>query len=120
MNTVQVPDHAEAIEIAEEIERLEAVLKAKKEQLKAFVNQFGPLEVGGKVWDYYPSISWEFTPEKIKEMAREIAIEGDNPWKYLDISASSLKKLGWGEDALSRYGKKKEILRFGSRKKEGE
>ncbi|WP_028987573.1 hypothetical protein [Thermicanus aegyptius] len=115
MAVVPVPGHAEAIKIAEEIERLEAVLKAKKEQLKLFVKQVSPIEAGDKVWDFYPSVSWEFTPEKLKEMAKDIAIEGENPWEYLTIPASSLKKLGWGEDVLSHYGKKKETLRFESR-----
>lgn len=107
----------DAVKTANEIERLEAVLKSMKEKLKAFVDKNGALETKDKVWDYVVSVSWEFQPEQLKEMAQDIVLDGRNPWELLDITSTNLKKLGWSDDVLEQYGKKKETKRFVSRKK---
>ncbi|GGK22576.1 hypothetical protein GCM10010965_14360 [Caldalkalibacillus thermarum] len=107
----------EAVQLANEIERLEAVLKSMKAQLKAFVDENGPVETHDAVWGYTVSVSWVFEPESLKELAQELAVEGENPWQYLSLSATAIKKLGWDESVLSRYGKKRETKRFVSRKK---
>lgn len=98
-------------------ERVEAALKSMKQELKRFVDENGSVETRDKVWGYVTSVSWEFEADGLKKMAQEIALEGMNPWELLTFSAVSLKKLGWGEDVLSQYGRKKETRRFASRKK---
>ena len=107
----------EAVKMANEVERLEAVLKSMKEKLKAYVDQHGALETNEKVWDYSISVSWEFNPELIKEMAQDIAIDGKNPWQFLTIPTGNVKSLGWSEGVLMSYGKKKETRKFNSKKK---
>ena len=112
-----VDSHEKAVQLANEIERLEAVLKSMKAQLKAYVDENGPVETDDTVWGYTTSVSWSFEPDQLKELAQFIVLEGENPWKYLSISSTSLKKLGWDENILSRYGIKRETKRFVSRKK---
>lgn len=107
----------QAVQLANEIERAEAALKSMKQQLKSFVDDNGPVETQDKVWDYSLSTSWRFEPESLKEMAQGIALEGMNPWELLTLTAPSLKRLDWSEEALARYGQKKETRRFTSRKK---
>lgn len=70
----------EAVQLANEIERLETILKTMKEQLKAYVDQNGPVETQDKIWDYAVSASWKFEAESLKELAQSIAVEGENPW----------------------------------------
>ncbi|MDQ0341040.1 hypothetical protein J2S00_003884 [Caldalkalibacillus uzonensis] len=106
-----------AVQLANEIERLEAVLKSMKAQLKAYVDTHGPVETLDTVWDYTISVSWSFEPDSLKDLAQIIAVEGENPWRHLSLSATSIKKLGWDENILTRYGKKRETKRFVSRKK---
>ena len=113
----QVDSLEKAVQLANEIQRLEAVLKSMKAQLKAFVDQHGSVETHDTVWGYVTSVSWDFEPEQLKELAQMIAVEGENPWEYLSLSATSIKKLGWEESVLSRYGTKRETKRFVSRKK---
>jgi hypothetical protein len=106
----------EAVKLALEIERVEAALKLMKNRLKEFVDANGPLQAGDKTWDYYPSVTCEFEPEKKKELAVAIAAEGKNPWEYLTFPASAIKSLGWSEESLLAYGDPKINRRFDSRK----
>ncbi|MFR9710039.1 hypothetical protein ACL02P_24145 [Paenibacillus sp. MB22_1] len=105
-----------AIELALEIERTEAALKKMKENLKAYVDDNGPLHAGDKVWGYSISTSWQFGADSLKELAVAITAEGKNAWEFLSLPATSIKKLGWEEAALSQYGTLKETKRFDSRK----
>lgn len=104
------------IEKALEVERLEAAIKLMKADLKEWVEANGPLTAGDKVWDFNISVSWEFSPEKLKELSQLIVIDAKNPWDYLTLPAASLKKLNWDENVLSQYGVKKETKKFSSRK----
>ena len=106
----------EAVRLALEIERTEAALKQMKNRLKEYVDLHGALVAGDKRWDYYPTVTWEFDPDKKKELAVAIAAEGKNPWDYLSVSATAIKSLGWPEEALLAYGSQKIIRRFDSRK----
>lgn len=103
-----VPTKEQAVKTALEIERTEAALTQMKAELKAYVEANGALEAGDKKWDFYPSYSWEFVADKLKELAVSITIEGENPWDFLTLPAASIKKLGWDELTLSRYGSKVE------------
>jgi hypothetical protein len=113
----QVDSHEKAVQLANEIERLEAVLKSMKAQLKAYVDENGPVETDDTVWGYTTSVSWSFEPDQLKELAQFIVLEGENPWRFLSLSGTSIKKLGWDENILSRYGIKRETKRFVPRKK---
>jgi|SRR5690606_26266634 len=106
----------EAVKLALEIERAEAALKQMKNRLKEYVDANGPLQAGDKMWDYYPTVTWEFEPDKKKELAVAIAAEGKNPWEYLTFPASAIKSLGWTEESLLAYGSPKITRRFDSRK----
>lgn len=87
-----------------------------KERLKAFVDETGQLYAGDKVWSFFSSISWDFEPAKLKELAMSIAVEGKDLWSYLSLPAATLKKLGWNDSSLSRFGTTKTSKRFDSRK----
>lgn len=99
-----------------EVERLEAAIKQMKAEMREWVEQNGPLIAGDRQWSVSESISWEFTPEKLKEIAQSIAIEGKNPWEFLSIQSRALNQLGWNEEFLSKNGSKKVTKRFSSRK----
>ncbi|HZG72014.1 MAG TPA: hypothetical protein VEY51_10820, partial [Chondromyces sp.] len=62
--------------------------------------------------------SWTFGGEALMEVSALIALEGKNPWELLTLPTASIRKLGWDEETLSRYGEKKIVRRFSSRKKE--
>ncbi|WP_226383685.1 hypothetical protein [Paenibacillus massiliensis] len=106
----------QAIQLALEIERAEAALKQMKVNLKAYVDEKGPLQAGDQVWNNYGTISWGFGADSLKELAVAITAEGKNAWEFLTLPAASLKKLGWDDDSLAQYGTLKESKRFGSRK----
>ena len=46
-----------------------------------------------------------------------MGLEGVNPWKMVNITASNLKKLGWDDAVVAKMGEIKETRRFASRKK---
>ncbi|KAA9019000.1 hypothetical protein [Niallia endozanthoxylica] len=108
---------AEAVAMANEIVRLEAVVKELKNQLKAYVETNGSVETNDQIWDFNESVSWNFPGDKLKEIMTMIALDGYNPWELISLSKRSLDKLGWNDDILKQYGEKKVIKRFASKKK---
>lgn len=107
----------EAIKLANEVERIEAVLKVMKDQMKAYVQKNGPIETDSVIWDFNESVSYSFNPDQLKNIAENIVLEGKNPWALLSISSSNLKKLGWSDTFINQLGQKKITKRFISRKK---
>lgn len=107
----------QAIGLGREIERVESALKAMKAELKVFVDNNGPVDTGDVIWDYTISASWQFDEKGMKEVAQNMVLEGVNPWKMLNITASNLKKIGWDDAVIAKMGEKKETRRFASRKK---
>ena len=65
-----------------------------KDQLKSYADQNVPVEAQDKIWDYARSVSRKFEAESLKELAQSIAVEGENLWEYLTLTASNIKKLG--------------------------
>lgn len=112
----EVKSHEEAVQLANEINRLEAAAKAMKDQLKKYVEENGSVDTGQEVWGFYESVSWNFDKQGLKEVARNIAIEGLDPWELLTLPKPKLTKLGWDEQFLSQMGKKNVTQRFTSRK----
>ena len=98
----------DAVELAKEVERYEAALKIMKDKLKSFVQLSGPVHANGKVWDFMPSYSWQFEPDSLKALAGMMVLDGLNPYEYLNLSSSAIKKLKWTDEVLSHYGKKAE------------
>lgn len=96
----------DAIALADEIERMEAVVSTMKNKIKAFVELNGPVKTQDKTWDFRESTSWKFAPDGLKELAIDLATEGKDPWVYLSISSSDLDKLGLPEEMLELYAKK--------------
>lgn len=98
----------DAVALANEIERVEAALKQMKEQLKLFVQVNGPVCDGDQIWDMYPSVKWTFSSEKKRELAMMLAIEGADPWDYLELGSKQVKKikdkLGWQDQHFLQYG----------------
>jgi len=117
VKTEVVENKNHAINLGKEIERVEAALKAMKAELKAFVDVNGPVDTGDVIWDYAVSASWQFDEMGMKEVAQNMVLEGVNPWKMLNITASNLKKMGWDDAVIAKMGEKKETRRFASRKK---
>ncbi|HET7658426.1 MAG TPA: hypothetical protein VFK37_09045 [Bacillales bacterium] len=121
MNSTAINDrvetNAQAVALANEIERAEAAVKGMKQGLKKYVDQNGPVETTDKIWGYNTSVSWTFDPESLKKVAQNIALEGTNPWELLTLPKPSLEKLGWEDSTLGQYGQKKETRRFSLRKK---
>jgi hypothetical protein len=113
---MQIKNIQEAINMANEIERYEGALKQMKDALKKFVEANGPVDTGDKVWDFSDSVSWDFAPEKLKELAAEILMMGHNPWELMSIGSRELAKTGLTERALEQYGQKKITRRFASKK----
>lgn len=106
-----------AVKLANEIERIEAAAKLMKADLRKFVEQNGPVETADTIWDINEAVSYKFDASQLKNVAQHIALGGDNPWDYLGINATNLKKLGWDEAFLANLGKKTIAKRFASRKK---
>lgn len=98
----------DAIALAQQVDRYEQALKLMKDKLKAFVQLNGPVESNGKVYDLFPSYSWEFEADKLKAMSGMMVIDGLNPFEFLSLSSSSLKKLKWSDELLNQYGTRKE------------
>lgn len=97
----------QAIKLGKEIERVESALKAMKADLKSFVDVNGPVDTGDVIWDYTVSASWQFDEKGIKEVAQNMVLEGVNPWKMLNITASNLKKMGWDDAVIAKMGEKR-------------
>ncbi|MGG0656444.1 hypothetical protein [Rummeliibacillus pycnus] len=117
MNFEQVPNTpSDAIEMANEISRLEAASKLIKDNLKKYVKEHGPVETSIEKWGFYPSISWSFNKDMTQEIARNLVLEGVDPWSLITFQAKDLKALGWEDSSLEQFGNKKVTERFSSRK----
>jgi len=114
---IEINSEDDAISVAKEVERLEAVLKEHKNVLKQYVDENGPLATDEKVWDYHPTESWNF--HNMKGLAEMIALEGYNPWEMFSLSKKELKKLGFEESFLQKYGEKVTNTQFRALKASG-
>jgi hypothetical protein len=104
-----LPDEEEkqkqAQQLAAEILHLEAILKAKKEELKRYVEQNGKVVVEDTQFDFIPSYSWQGNWETL---ARHIREKGLNPFDFFKLGSTEatklMKKTGWDEEQLKEYG----------------
>lgn len=107
----------EAVEIANEIKRLEAVVSTMKKHLRTYVEANGKVETADTVWYMNTSVSWKFNPEQLRNVASVMALEGIKPWDYLNITPANLKKLDWDEKTLNKMGTRKESTGLKSKKR---
>lgn len=109
---------AEAVLMANELLKLSAAYDIINGQLKAYVKVNGDLQVGGGIFCFTESTSWEMQPSVKKELFVALACDGVNPYQYASIPASDLKKLGYDENAMLNLGAIKKINspRFGFKK----
>ncbi|NHN35511.1 hypothetical protein [Paenibacillus agricola] len=116
--TENVIAEMEALEMANELLKLSAAFDAINDKLKAYVKVHGELQVGGGIFCFTESTSWEMSPATKKELFVALACDGVNPYQYAAIPASDLKKLGYDEQAMLNLGatKKNNSPRFGFKK----
>src|SRR5690625_7460955 len=89
-----------------------------KDELKNYVKEHGAVDTGQEVWGFCESVSWVFDRNGLKEVARNMALEGLDPWELMNVSKTNLNKLGWDENFIGQMGEKKVTQRFTSRRSE--
>ncbi|MFD2658505.1 hypothetical protein [Gracilibacillus thailandensis] len=110
----------QAIELSNEILRLEATVKEMKKQLKEYVEENGELVAGDTVWKFQQSVSWDFSEsDKTKEFLKSLVIDGltTDPYSVVTISKPKIDKFELDDDYLANFAKKKVSNRFVNRKK---
>lgn len=105
----------EAVEIAAEILRLKAAHDKLQDALKDYCKRTGDVvKVADQQYGFSTSITWSFSPEQKKEIAKAIAENGINPWDIVAIGSTQLKDkrlevLGWDETTYKKFGGKQKI-----------
>src|SRR5690625_2880135 len=93
-----------AIELANEIERVETALKAMKDELKVFVEKNGTVDTGERIWNFNESVSWNIKSDKLEALADYIYLSGKNHWDYFNITPANIKKLDFNDEILEQFG----------------
>lgn len=110
----------QAIELSNEILRLEATVKEMKKLIKEYVEDNGELVAGDVVWKFQEAESWEFNDsEKTKEFLKSLVIDGytADPYSVVSISKTKIDKLGLNDSYIGKFANKKISRRFVNRKK---
>ncbi|MBA2176844.1 hypothetical protein H0266_18350 [Halobacillus locisalis] len=105
--------------IANEIVRLDAVVKDMKKKLKGYVEENGALETQHVKWDFNDSISYKWNDsEKLKEFLKNTVIDGlvADPYSLVTINKTELNKLEIDESYISSFAEKKVTKTFKSTK----
>lgn len=107
----------QAVELSNEVIRLEAIIKEMKEKLKAYVEENGELIADDTVWKFQEAESWEFND--IKSFLKSLVIDGYtvDPYSLITVNKTKMDKLGLDESYISNFAKKKTTKRFVNRKK---
>lgn len=110
-----------AAALTKEIERLKMALKLSQDELKKIVEEKfnGSLRLGDEIWGKFPSVSWKGTAEAVNMFCAALTIDNVNPFEYISITESNLKKirkekgLEIDEEFMESIGFKKSItMRF--------
>lgn len=107
--------HEKAVELANEIIRLDSTLKSMKEQLKKYVEENGELVAGDKVWKFRENVSWNFNDsEKVKDFLKSLVIDGItyDPYSLISISKTKLNQLNIDDDYISAFAQKRVTKSF--------
>ena len=115
---VKTMTEEQARELANEIIRLEATVKAMKAELKKYVQQNGALDDGENVWDIRETVSWKFNGDTVKDFMTSLVIDGytDNPYELVSFSKPKLDKLGLDDSYIEQFAEKRVSKRFTKRK----
>ncbi|MGB9805131.1 MAG: RecB family exonuclease [Desulfofundulus sp.] len=109
----EVRTYQEAESLGAEILRLDTALGQMKDILKAYVSACGPVVVGSRQFALVPSVYWKWDARSLEAAFERIRQEGRDPFDFLSLGATQVKKLGWGEDVLQELGAvKRESVSF--------
>ncbi|MFS0815540.1 hypothetical protein ABC382_01030 [Lysinibacillus sp. 1P01SD] len=110
----------EAEILAQQIERMEVIVKQAKANLRAFMEANEGIEISGGThsWTLGDNVSWEFTGQNLEQLAKIMAIEGINPYEMMTIN-STAKKVDWIAGLLPQFANAKITKRIKSAKKRG-
>lgn len=97
----EIETHQDAVEIANEMNRLKAVIDRLKNNLEEYVKNYGAVESGDQVWDFHPKETWKVID--MDGLVTMIELDDKDPYDYLTISKPKLQKLKWDKSFLSQY-----------------
>lgn len=115
---VKTMTEEQARELANEIIRLEATVKAMKAELKKYVEENGALNDGENVWNIQETVSWRFNADTVQRFMNSLVIDGytDNPYELVSFSKPKLDKLGLDDSYIEQFAEKRVSKRFTKRK----
>ena len=99
---MEIKNKFQARKVALEIERMESAVKKMKKELKNYVEQNGAVETEDQVWFIEQSTNWKFN--NLLGLVRGINQRGLNPYIFLNITPTNLKKLDFTEEQLEQFG----------------
>lgn len=108
--------HEGAVQLAEEIERVEASLRMMKRTLRDYVEEHGEVRTKDKVWRVNESVSWRISPEGLEKLKDWLVLDNKNPWEWFNITPANIRKLGWSEEVLEELGTRSIRRNFSGRK----
>lgn len=104
----EIKTYEEAQSLGSDIIRLESTLEQMKQLLKGYVEFCGPVNVpGDRQFILQQSSYWKWTPAAIQAAHERMKLENQNPFEYLGITATQIKRLGWGSSLVKNLGAKK-------------
>jgi putative RecB family exonuclease len=111
----------DARRVAEELAVLERQIAVRKEALKAWCNQNGPVKVNGLVWGFH--LVESRTIEDVSEFVRLMNEAGVDPRPYLTVNGTKAKKIYGNPELVERLQpiiKDRSYTRFDSKKVGGD
>lgn len=111
----------DALAVAAELAVLERQVAVRKEALKNWCNQAGPVEVNGLTWNFF--LVESRTIEDVREFARLMQEAGQDPAQYLSVNGTKAKKIFNNPELAEKLQgiiKDKSYTRFDSKKLGGE
>jgi len=112
VDPIAINDAPAATKLAREVIRLEAAVSEYKDHLKDWVKQNGDVSVDDSLFTFVPSVSLQFSSDKLKELCTELESRGTDYWQYLSLTAAQIKKAGITDEEIGRFGTKKETKTF--------
>jgi hypothetical protein len=109
----------QAIDLSNQIMRLEATVKEMKKMLKEYVEVNGELVADNVVWKFQEAESWDFNDsDKTKEFLKSLVIDGytADPYSVVTISKTKIDKLGLDNSYIEKFANKKVTRKFVNRK----
>jgi len=112
-NEMVITSHSEAEEVGAELLRLQAVSKKLTAALKEYSQETGQnIVVGDQEYGKKDSVSWTFTADQKKEIAKALIQEGVNPWNIFKLGSTELNdkeiiSIGWDEETFKNFGGEK-------------